>query len=114
MSPMLRSIWNDLKHAGRALVKARAFSLVCIVSLGIGMVPVNAIPYLSRIVTTPPPGVDTDGLTEVLTTPVGPHEATDVWSYPDFADLRAADSGMTLVGWTFGECEIPKGTVLAM
>lgn len=111
---MLNGIWNDLAHAARALAKARAFSLVCIVSLGIGMVPVNAIPYLARAVTTPPQGLNTDGLLELLTAPVGPHEATDVWSYPDYADLRAGDTGMALVGWTFGESEIPDGTVRAM
>jgi hypothetical protein len=36
-------IWRDLVHAGRALAKARGFTLVCAVSLGIGMAPVIAI-----------------------------------------------------------------------
>jgi len=39
------SIWSDLVHAGRSLAKARAFTFVCVVSLGIGMAPVIAIPY---------------------------------------------------------------------
>ena len=45
---MFNGIWRDLVHAGRALAKARGFTLVCVVSLGIGMAPVIAIPYLSR------------------------------------------------------------------
>src|SRR4030095_5417307 len=100
---MLNSIWNDLIHAGRSLAKARAFTFVCVVSLGIGMAPVIAIPYLSQVLTVEPRGVSTDGLVEVLTTRVGPRAATDIWSYPDYADLRDANTGMTLIGWTYGQ-----------
>ena len=42
---MFKGIWRDLVYAGRSLAKARAFTFVCVVSLGIGMVPVIAIPY---------------------------------------------------------------------
>ena len=59
------------------------------------MVPVIAVPYLSRVTRTPPPGVKTEGLVEVVTTPRGPRGAGDAWSYPDFVDLRAADTGMS-------------------
>ena len=92
---MFNGIWRDLVYAGRSLAKARAFTFVCVVSLGIGMAPVIAIPYLSRILKMPPPGVKTEGLVEVLTTPLGSRGATDTWSYPDFVDLRDADTGMT-------------------
>jgi len=40
---------RDLVHAARSLAKARAFTFVCVVSLGIGMVPVIAVPYIARI-----------------------------------------------------------------
>ena len=39
---ILHDIWSDLRHAGRSLVKARAFTLVCVLTLGIGMAPVIA------------------------------------------------------------------------
>jgi putative ABC transport system permease protein len=107
-SNMLSNIWNDLTHAARSLAKARAFTFVCVVSLGIGMAPVIAIPYLSRIPTIPPRGLKTEGLVEILTTRVGPREATDSWSYPDYADLRDANTGMTLAGWTYGKSEVQK------
>src|SRR5919201_1846477 len=103
---MLNGIWNDLIHAGRSLTKARAFTFVCVVSLGIGMAPVIAIPYLFRVLTLTPPGLKTEGLVEILTTRVGAREATDSWSYPDYADLRNANTGTTLVGWTYGQSEI--------
>ena len=111
---MLNSIWNDLIHAARSLAKARAFTFVCVVSLGIGMAPVIAIPYLSRILTIQPPGVKTEGLVEILTTRVGPRAATDTWSYPDYVDLRDANTGTALVGWTYGQSEVQKDSVRAM
>jgi putative ABC transport system permease protein len=111
---MLRNIWNDLIHAGRSLAKARAFTFVCVVSLGIGMAPVIAIPYLSQVLTITPPGLKTEGLVEIFTTRVGSRAATDIWSYPDYADLRDANTGMTLVGWTFGQSEVKKDSVKVM
>ena len=57
---MLPSIWRDLVHAGRSLAKARAFTFVCVVSLGIGMAPVIAIPYVSRVTELTRAGVPED------------------------------------------------------
>ena len=111
---MLNRIWNDLLHAGRSLAKARAFTFVCVVSLGIGMAPVLAIPYISRIVTMPPPGLKTEGLVEIITTRVGSRAATDAWSYPDYADLRDANTGIALVGWTYGQSDVKRDSVRAM
>src|SRR5215208_4883329 len=99
---MFNGIWRDLVHAGRSLTRARAFTFVCVVSLGIGMVPVIAVPYISRITRTPPPGVKTEGLVEIVTTAPGPREAGDAWSYPDFVELRAAATGTSISGWVGG------------
>jgi predicted permease len=103
---MLVGLWRDLGHALRSLSKARAFTIVCVVSLGIGMVPVFAIPYASRLTMMEPAGVNTDGLVELVTTSVGPHSATARWSYPDYVDLRDANTGITLIGWIGGENDI--------
>src|SRR3954465_3531559 len=96
---MLNNIWYDLIHAARSLAKARAFTFVCIVSLGIGMAPVIAVPYVARIPRTPPLGVNTEGLVEVITTTVGPRRAANSWSYADFTDLRNSDTGIAIIGW---------------
>jgi predicted permease len=111
---MFNGIWRDLAHAGRLLAKARGFTLVCVVSLGIGMAPVIAIPYLSQVLTIQPPGLNTDGLVEVLTTQMGPREATEGWSYPDYVDLRDARTGMALVGWTYGQSQVQRDSVRTM
>ncbi len=78
------------------------------------MAPVIAIPYFSQVLKIQPPGVNTEGLVEILTTRVGPREATDTWSYPDYADLRDANTGIALVGWTYGRSEVKQDPVRAM
>ena len=109
----LSAIWRDLIHAARSLAKARAFTFVCVMTLGIGMAPVIAIQYGSRMFTTAPPMVKTEGIVEVVTSAVGPHRAAAVWSYPDFISLRDADIGASLTGWAGGESkvELPDGKV---
>jgi putative ABC transport system permease protein len=102
----LTDIWRDLVHAGRSLAKARAFTFVCVVTLGVGMAPVIAIQYGARVFTTPPPGVNTEGLVELVTTQVGPRRATDKWSYPDYMDLRDANTRVSMTGWATGESEV--------
>jgi putative ABC transport system permease protein len=103
---MFKGIWRDLVYAGRSLAKARAFTFVCVVSLGIGMVPVIAIPYGARTLRMPPSGVNTDSLVELVTTPRGSRGAGETWSYPDFETLRESNTGMALIGWTGGENKI--------
>lgn len=103
---MFNAIWRDLVYAGRSLAKARAFTFVCVVSLGIGMTPVMAIPYASRVTTVTPPGVNTEELVQLVTTSQGPLRQTEQWSYPDYVDLRDANTGTTLFGWIGGQREI--------
>jgi predicted permease len=113
---VFRGIWRDLVHATRSLARARAFTFVCVLTLGIGMTPVIAIQYWSRVFTTPPRTVDPDrptALVEIFTTRVGPHAPTARWSYPDFVDLRDAPTGISLTGWVMGDSGVivPDSTV---
>lgn len=96
---MFNGILRDLIHAVRSLSHARAFTLVCVISLGIGMVPVFAIPYASRLTNMKPAGVNTADLVELVTTTSGPHQKTERWSYPDYVDLANAGTGITLIPW---------------
>ena len=52
----LRSVWGDLLHAMRALARERAFTLVCVVSLGIGIGAVVALATFGRTLTAPARG----------------------------------------------------------
>jgi hypothetical protein len=113
---MLNGIWSDLAYAARSLAKARGFTFVCIVSLGIGMVPVIAVPYGARLLRMPPPGVNTQGLVEVITTANRSRPATNSWSHPDFMDLRNSDSGMEIFAWVTApnEIKLPGGLKMAL
>ena len=103
---MFNGIWRDLVYAVRSLAKARAFTFVCVVSLGIGMALVIAIPYWARVLRMPPAGVKTEGLVEVVTTPRGTRVGGNGWSYPDFEALRDSDTGIAMVGWKSGTSKI--------
>ena len=110
----LHAIRRDLAHAARSLARDRAFTLVCVISLGIGMGACVALATFSRMLAAPARGINADGLTELLVLPLGPLRAKagewalEQWSYPDFQALRDADLGMAVTGWTrdssqFGE-----------
>lgn len=107
----LASIRRDLTHALRSLAKERGFSLVCIISLGIGIGAFVALLTFGRAITSPARVINTDGLTELLVLPQGPLRAKagewaiEQWSYPDFQALREANTGMDLTGWTRDEVE---------
>ena len=102
---VLTGFGGDLKYAVRALARARTFSIVCVVSLGVGLGVVFSISMFLRLLTATPAGVDAEGLVEVVVAPRGPLRAKvgswaiETWSYPDFEDLRDADTGMEVIGW---------------
>src|SRR5688572_6365176 len=102
----MASYFQDFVHAARTLTRARAFTAVCVVSLGLGMGVVIAILLLLRTVFGTPPGVNDQGLVEVLIRPTGSLRAQagrdliDTWSYADYLDVRDAAAGMDITGWT--------------
>ena len=101
---------SDLLHAARTLLRARAFTAVCVISLGLGMSVVFAILLLLRLVFNTPPGVNEDRLAELVIRPSGQLRAQagsaiiDTWSYADYLDVRdAAANAMAVTGWSPGE-----------
>ena len=106
------SIRRDLAHAFRSLRRDRAFALVCIVSLGIGMGALIALLTFARAMTAPARGIDSNGLAEVLVLPEGPLRAKagewalEQWSYPDYRVLRETNTGMAITGWAMDSSEV--------
>lgn len=104
MTPVIR----DLVHAARSLAKDRGFTLVCVISLGIGMAALVALATFTRAITAPARAINTDGLTELLVLPLGPLRekagewALEQWSYPDYQALRETDTGMAITAWALG------------
>ena len=104
--------FSDLVHATRTLAKARTFTLVFVVSLGIGIGATVALATFARALTAPARGISTDGLTELLVLPQGPLRvkagvwATEQWSYPDYRALREFETGLALTGWARESSEV--------
>ena len=100
---------RDLFHAIRSLAKARSFTFVCVASLGIGMATVIAILTLVRAIVGTPANVDAHGLVELGVAPIGQLRTQtgaafiETWTYADFVDVRNAQTGVAVAGWTFGE-----------
>ena len=107
-----RSISRDLVHAARSLAKDRGFTLVCVISLGIGMGALVALATFGRAITAPARGINTNGLTELLVLPEGPLRARagvwalERWSYPDYRAVRDSETGMTVTGWVRESSEV--------
>ena len=99
------SYLHDTLHAARTLARARAFTAVCVTSLGLGMGAVIGILLLTRLIGAPP-GIDDDRLVELVIRPSGPLRAQagtgliDTWSYADYLDVRDGAGGMTITGWS--------------
>ena len=62
---------TDLRHAARTLVRARAFTAVCVTSLGLGLGVVIALLLFIRMVLGTPPEIKADGLVELVIRPGG-------------------------------------------
>jgi putative ABC transport system permease protein len=110
------TLFHDLLHASRTLVKARAFTAVCVTSLGLGLGVVILILLFMRALLGTPPGVDDNGLVELVIRPSGQLLAeagtnmSDSWSYPDYLDVRDSAKGMAIAGWSGGEAHFrPAG-----
>jgi predicted permease len=113
----IHALGKDLRHAARSLARARTFTLVCVLSLGVGMGAFVALVTFIRGMAAPARGIDTHGLVELLVMPLGPLRskvgvaALEAWSYPDFNELRQADTGMAITGWAMGVTTtgVPEG-----
>ena len=108
----LGTVRRDLFHALRSLTKEKGFTLVCVVSLGIGIGAVVALVTFGRAINSPARGITTAGLAELLVVPEGPLLAKagvwalEQWAYPDFQVVRESDTGMAVTGWVLENSEI--------
>jgi predicted permease len=90
MGAWLDDLGNDLRHAFRSLTKSRAFTLIAVLSLAVG-VGINTALFTVVHATwlEPVPGVSgADRIVELLTTRRGAESV--LWSYPDLQDVRDA------------------------
>jgi predicted permease len=87
----------DLRHAVRAIARAKGVAAILLLSLGLGT-GLNAAVYgvLDALVLRPPPGIDdTAGLVNVYTSEYS-GSAAGLSSYPDYASLAASGPFQTV------------------
>lgn len=98
---LLFGIGKDLRHAVRNLTRAWTFTLVCLMSLAIGLGINVAISTLLWVTLAPAPGVEEEGALEVLLMTRG-LRLGERWTFPDFDDVRKSDTGMDVTAWALG------------
>ena len=94
-------VWKDVRSAVRNLVRSWTFTLVCLTSLAIGLGINLAISTLLLVNLAAHPAIDEDGALEILMMTQG-RTLGERWTYPDFEDVRNADTGMQVTAWVTG------------
>jgi len=96
----LGDLRQDTRFALRRLARSRSFTLIAVLSLAVGIgVNTALFTYVQATLLEPVPGVAAaDRIVELLLTRRGQEQQE--WAYPDFQDLREADSPVeSLAGW---------------
>ena len=83
----MHSLWQDLRHGARMLVKKPGFTLVAIVTLGLGIGANTAIfSLVNTVALRPLPVAAAERIVEV--TPLGKGASIGSFSYPVYKDFR--------------------------
>ncbi len=96
----LVDVGQDVRYALRGLAKAKAFTAIAVLSLALGIgVNTTLFTVVHSTMFRPVPGVNgADRIVEVLSTVSG--REFQEWTYPDFLDVRAAETPIEeLAGW---------------
>jgi len=96
----LVDVGQDVRYALRGLAKAKGFTAIAVLSLALGIgVNTTLFTVVHSTMFRPVPGVNgADRIVEVLSTESG--REFQEWTYPDFLDVRAAETPIEeLAGW---------------
>ena len=96
----LSDLAGDTRLAIRSLSRTRGFTIVSVLSLALGIgINTALLAFVNATMFRPVPGVTgADRIVEVLLTGAG--DDIQEWAYPDFQDVRAAETPVgALAGW---------------
>jgi putative ABC transport system permease protein len=84
----VQGLWQDLKYGGRLLLQHRAFTVVAVLSLALGVGANTTIfSVANAVMFRPLPVEDVESLVSVFTSYIG-GDRYSITSYPDYEDLR--------------------------
>ncbi|HXQ98423.1 MAG TPA: ABC transporter permease [Candidatus Limnocylindrales bacterium] len=90
----MTNIWQDVRYGLRVLLKAPGFTVIAILTLGLGIGANSTIfSWINATLLNPIPGMSR--ATEVVAIVDGGPGQNNSLSYPDFKDLRAANHSFT-------------------
>ena len=96
----MSTLWQDLRYGVRVLLKAPGFTLIAILTLGLGIGANSTVfSWINATLLTPVPGMPHPS--QVVSVVRGTQGDNESLSYPDFKDLRDRNhsfSGMTAFG----------------
>jgi predicted permease len=95
----VETFWQDLRFAARMLLKDRAFSLIAILALALGIGANTALyTVVSKVLLHPLPYPEPEELMSVTMLQDKRADRPIGFSYPDFADLQATDRWFSGLG----------------
>ncbi len=105
----LGELRQDTVYALRGLSRAKAFTLIAVLSLAVGIGVNTGLFTFVHATLAPVPGVNEgERVIEILST--GQGAEYEVWSYPDFHDARAADTPIeAMAGWKSRDASLTTG-----
>lgn len=111
---IVETFWRDLRFASRMLLKDRAFSLIAILALALGIGANTALfTVVSNVLLHPLPYAEPEELMSVTMLRDRQVDRSTVLSYPDFADLQARDRWFDDLGAFFPAGFVVSGGDLA-
>jgi putative ABC transport system permease protein len=96
---LFEAVWQDVRFAGRMLLKDRAFALTAVLALGLGIGANTALfTVVSKVLLRPLPYPRPGDLMSISLLEDGKRDHLFPFSYPDFAELRAQNQWFSGLG----------------
>jgi predicted permease len=96
---LFEAIWQDVRFAGRMLLKDPAFALIAVLALGLGIGANTALfTVVSKVLLRPLPYPRAGDLMSISLLEDGKRDHLFPFSYPDFAELRAQNQWFSGLG----------------
>ncbi len=106
----MRSLWQDIRFAGRSFARQPTLTLIAVVSLGLGIGATSTVfTWLQGFVFNPLPAIPEWNHLVVAHTRA-PDGATWSVSWPDFQDWRAGTKTADLAAWEMTQLGLREGT----